>query len=180
MSFHDLCDHKLDPSCFFCLMRSLSLRSKDDNVKTPVSPVEVLGFLEDKGFHNLDLNQLITKLMTFLTSSEYSVSNQFDSKIFACNICEKNICLQGKEIIHLNIPSHNTNIQDVLSEHLKDLVKDHYETDHPKASKTVQKALQIDIHQNYLLLSLDRNEFRNLEKSINIGVKKFILELLCS
>ena len=60
-----------------------------------------------------------------------------------------------------------------MSSHLQNLVKQHYETFHPAKLKGGQTSFQIDLKQNYILLSLDKSYAYNLETSINIGAKKF-------
>ena len=62
---HLLCDHKLEPSCFYCLLRSLSLRSMNPQVRTPISAIEVLPRLEEENIDKLQIQDMVTLMMNF-------------------------------------------------------------------------------------------------------------------
>ena len=91
---HSLCNHKLQPNCFYCLFRSLSLRSMNPQVRTPISAVEVLSYLEEKNIVKLKIHDIIISIMDFLTSSEEKVSTMFKSISLYCEKCGKDVQMQ--------------------------------------------------------------------------------------
>ena len=71
---HPLCDHKMKPNCFYCLLRSLSLRSMNPQVRTPISAIEVLQYLEDKNIDKLQIHDMVNSILNLLSSSEEWIS----------------------------------------------------------------------------------------------------------
>ena len=170
---HELCDHKLNPSCFYCLLRSLSLRSKNKYVKTPVSPVEVLGFLQNKNFGELSFNEMMSNIMINLTTSEKCVSTMFKSIYFNCNMCDDKISLQDSEIISLESCEDQMNIQEKLNDRLLNLVTNHYLTMHQIEDTHKNTEFLVNKDHIYIFFSLDKNINYDLESSIEIGGTKF-------
>ena len=70
MKSHPLCDHKLQPNCFYCLPRSLSLRSMNPKVRTPISALEVFKYLENENIENMELQDMVKSIMDLLVLSE--------------------------------------------------------------------------------------------------------------
>merc|ERR1712240_577642 len=122
MKSHPLCDHKLQPNCFYCLLRSLSLRSMNPKVRTPISAYEVFKYLEDKNLENMELQDMVKSLMGLLVTSEEKVSSMCKSISMYCDQCDKDIFLQDNEILELKVCDEGTSLQEVLNRHLQQKV----------------------------------------------------------
>ena len=102
MDWHPLYNHKLEPNCFYCLIRSLSLRSMNPQVRTPISPVEVLSFLEEENIDKLIVQDMIKSVMDFLSTSE-EISKMFRNIIVYCEKCGQDVPIQHHEILDLHV-----------------------------------------------------------------------------
>ena len=86
---HPLCDHHLEPNCFYCLLRSLSLRSMNPQVRTPISPFEILSCLEEKNIDKLKINYMIKSVIELLSISVERVSKMLRNISIFCEKCGK-------------------------------------------------------------------------------------------
>ena len=175
MDSHLLCDHKLGSKCFYCLQRSLSLRSMNPQVRTPISPVEVLSCLEEENIDKLAIHEMIKSIMDFLITSEENISKMFKNISMYCKKCGKDIPIQNNEILDLHVLDNTDNLQEILNKHLQNEIDDHCTTYHRYDSKSVElrSAGITSKNQTFLFLALDKNMKIDLESDLLIGGKMF-------
>ena len=170
---HNLCDHRTNPACFYCLLRSLSLRSMKPKVNTPISPVEVLGYLQNENYEERTLNEMLNQIMHYLTCSELSVSSLFQSIYFHCKLCDKTLNVQTSEIINLKICDDRLPLQEILNNRLQGLVETHLMKAHSSGAILDSSELNFGTDQNYLLVALDKSIDFDLTSSLQVGGKFF-------
>ena len=178
MDFHPLCDHKSNPKCFYCLLRSLSLRSMNPQVRTPISAVEVLSFFEERNTDKLSIHEMIKSIMDLLSTSEENVSNMFKNISIYCKKCGKDIPIQKHEILDLHVHEGADNLQEILDKHLQNEIDDHFTTYHeydPKHMKIGINGIKTSKEQTFSFLALDKNMKIDLEGMCGVPTSQFAL-----
>ena len=173
---HKLCNHKQQPNCFYCLLRSLSLRSMNPKVKTAISAVEVLPFLLDRGLENLDIHEIVESILKFLSNSEAKVSNMFKTISKNCELCHEDIQLQDTETLNIHVVDSISGLQESLNKHLQQRIDDHFALKHknePVYGKGCNTLTKITSNQSLLFVVLDREMMIDLDDSLIVGGKWF-------
>ena len=170
---HELCNHKLEPGCFYCLLRSLSLRSMNPQVRTSISPVEVLSYLEMENIDKLQIQDMVKSIMDFLSTSEEKISTMFKSISIHCQKCGKDVSLQNHEILNLHVDDDKSALQEILNSHLQCQIDDHFSTCHGVSSNhmNLRNAIKISKDQSFLILALDKQIEVDLESDLLVAGK---------
>ena len=174
MDSHLLCNHRGEPACFYCLLRSLSLRSMNPQVRRPISALEVLPFLKAQNVDKLNAKEIINQTMKYLTDSEERVSPMFKSIFMNCKLCQKDVSIQSSEIFNLNVLDTSYNLQEMLNSHLQQQINHHYTSFHfnsPKHNNLNDVNIKISENRFLLLVVLDKAIPVDLDNSLLVGGK---------